>query len=99
MNNSSEQDFTRLLAYQQTESSEKFVEKVIDNVNFRHRFRRRVLMLAGAAATITTALLVGLSNNSNWDAITSFFTQSPMLVFGITSIGLLGGLVLRIEEN
>ncbi len=98
MNDSSEQDFTGLLAYQKTDSSENFVEQVIEKVNYRRQFRRRILILAGALATVTTSLLVGLSEASSWDAIASFFNQSPMLLFGAISIGLLSGLLLRTEE-
>lgn len=99
MNDSSEQDFTGLLAYQQTDSSESFVEKVIEKVDYRRQFRRRVLLLAGAAATVTTSLLVGFSEAASWDTIASFFNQSPMLLFGAISIALLTGLLLRAEEN
>jgi|GEM_PF-1943004 len=99
MNDSSEQDFTELLAYQQTDSGENFVAHVIEKVTHKRKFRRPILMFAGAGATLTTALLVSMSKASNWDAIASFISQSPMLIFGAISIGLLSGLLLRADAN
>lgn len=99
MNHSSKQDIAKLVAYKDMPSEDAFVEKVVEKVGARRIFRKRILSLVSVSAALISLSLVGVSSSSNWQFISNFVSQSPMLLSGVVTVFLLSGTLLVSESK
>lgn len=98
MNASSQDNFAELLAYKQPNVDAEFADRVMEKISRKRKARKRLLVLAGIGAALTTALLVGASSAESWQPVSEFISQSPMLITSAIVVGLLSGLLIRAEE-
>ncbi|HEY9031452.1 MAG TPA: hypothetical protein VIM93_08855 [Kangiella sp.] len=98
MTSPSEQDYKNLLAYELTDTDEYFVTTIINQIQRKSKFRKRMLALSSISAGCAVTPLLFFYSAKAWHPIVHFVTQSPLIVASVIIVGLMSVMLVSSQE-